>query len=303
MPRYTAFLLAVATLAATAAISSAQTTDPAGPAANATQSQPAPIERDYPAASTPEDSRGYSNGGYAYHSYVNRYSNRSETLSAGQTLAARGGTASAEPVQGLYLRVGEHSAVKEISSNAQRTELRVERGVANINVHDPAKDMLILVDLPNGQVQVLKNGLYTFNANTNTVRVLHGEAEAFPGSSPVAKAIKVKENHELVFNGTNLRSTEFPPEEASADLIPGPNGTRSEGYGAYRPYGYGPYGDGFYGYPYYPYYAYGYPYGWWGYPYGGFGYPWGLGIGFGYYGGFGGFHGGGFHGGGFHGRR
>jgi hypothetical protein len=285
MPRYTAILLAMATLAVPAAVCSAQSAEPAGPSANITQSQPAPIERAYPVT---------NNGNHSY-------ADESVALAPGQALSTADHISSAEPVQGVFLRVGQNSAVREVSANAERAELRVEHGVANLNVHDPAHDMLILVDLPGGQTQVLKNGLYTFNANTNTVRVLHGEAEAFPGSAPVAKPIKIKEEHELVFSGTDIRPNEFPPEEASADLIPVPGGGADSDHS--RAHGYGPYGDGFYGYPYSPYYAYDYPYGWWGYPYGWYGYPWGIGLGFGYYGGFHGYHGGGFRGGGFHGRR
>jgi hypothetical protein len=277
----------MATLAGTAAISSAQSTQPAAPASTL-QSQPAPIERAYPTPSR--------DGSYV---------NRDAVLSPGEVLASGNRISNTQPVQGLYLRVGRHSAVREVSSNAQRTELRVERGIANINVHDPAHDSLILVDLPGGQTQLLKNGLYTFNADTNTIRVLKGEAYAFPGRAISAtpetsatsngKRIKVKENHAVDFVGSNIRSTEFEPYEARADLLPAPydNGRNSDrGYG-YGGYGNGPYGDGFaYGYPYY---AYGYPWGW-GYPYG---YPYGFGLGFGYYGGF---HGGGFHsGGGYHG--
>jgi hypothetical protein len=184
------------------------------------------------------------------------------------------------------VRVGAQSSVKEVSSDAQKLELSVEHGVANINVNDPVKDTLILVDLPGGQTQLLKNGLYTFNAETNTARVLRGEALAFPaGAAANAKPVKVKEYNKIVFSGTNLRAQEFVPYEVSVDLLPGPAVEPGQG----EPGGfYGPYGYGFY-----PYYAYGYPWGW-GYPYGYGFYP--FGVGFGYYGGF---HGGyGFHGGG-----
>jgi hypothetical protein len=211
----------------------------------------------------------------------------------------------------VILRVAPNSAVNEVASTPQRLELRVESGIANLNVHDPQKDIVLLVDLPGGQTQTLKNGLYTFNAATNTARVLKGEALAFPASTPNAKPMKVKEYNKIEF-AKDTRPHEFVPQQALADLIPGPRGPeqngRDDGYGSgygYRHgdgygYGYAPYA-GFYGYPYgySPYYGFAEPYPW-GYPYGGF-YPYGIGIGFGYYGGWG--YRGGFHGGGFHGRR
>ncbi|HEX4155234.1 MAG TPA: hypothetical protein VHY48_06440 [Acidobacteriaceae bacterium] len=269
----------MATLAATPAFLSAQATQSTGPAANITQSQPAPIEHAYP--STPDQG-----------TYANQYPAPPPQTRRNQ------GFPNTQPAPGVYLRVGHRSHVETVSATAERTELRVQRGVANINVHDPAKNSIILVDMPNGQVQLLKNGLYTFNASTDTARVLKGEARAFPASAPATKPIKVKGDHQISFVGTNIRSTGFDPYEASADLLPSPAAATN---GEYGPYGntYPGYGDGFYyGYPYFA-YGYGYPY---GYPWG-WGYPYGVGLGFGYYGGFhgGGFHGGGFHGGGFHG--
>ncbi len=208
-----------------------------------------------------------------------------------------------EPIAGVMLRVAPQSEVQQVSSDVEKLELRVERGMANINVHDPGKDKVILVDLPGGQMQLLKNGLYTFNAQTDTARVLKGEALVFPDdAAPDAKPRKVKEYNKVVFNGTDVKPHEFVPYEASVDLLPGPEGPRGEGSGVGYAYG-SPYGEGFYGG--YPYYAYGYPA--WGYPYYPYGYgfyPYGVGLGFSYYGGFhGGYHGGGFHGGGggFHG--
>jgi hypothetical protein len=197
----------------------------------------------------------------------------------------------------VWLRTGTDSSVKTVSADAKGTELRVEHGRANVQVHGPANGAAILVDLPGGQVTLLKDGLYTFNAETNTVRVLHGEAEVYPGTAnSTAKPIKVKEDHELAFGAAKgLKSVEVnDPRELTADLLPPEGRPAPMGYGGgggYAPgygYGYGPYGDGYaYPYPYavYPYEAYG-----WGYPY--WGYPFGFGIGFGYYGGFhGGYYG------------
>jgi hypothetical protein len=191
--------------------------------------------------------------------------------------------------------VGRNGSVRAVSVADKTLELRVERGVANVTVYHPAEDSQILVDLPSGQTSLLKDGLYTFNAATNTVRVLRGEADAYPGSKPSEseRPIKVKEDHDVVFNGPQVKAVSFAPDEARADLIASPaygGGYGYRGYPAYspyRPYGYGPYGDGFYGDPYG---AWDYPYVW-GYPYYGWGYPFGIGFGFGYYGGFGGFRG------------
>jgi hypothetical protein len=193
----------------------------------------------------------------------------------------------------MWVRSAPGTEVKTVSTAADSIELRVDKGLANITLRHPKENEQILVDLPGGQVALVKDGTYTFNATTNTFRVLEGEAAAFPATDPKAKPLTVKGDHAVVFGSGDLRSTEFAPFQARADILPaGPSdrepGYRSNGYYgpayAYGPYSsWGPYGDGYYSYPYY---AYGYPYSPWGYPYG-----FGLGIGFG------GYWGGGFRGG------
>jgi hypothetical protein len=243
----TTLLLASATLSATGV---AQTATPAGPDTSYMQSQPAPIERNAP---------------------PNYY---------GRQRHQRPETTISRPAPGIIVRSGQNSSVRTVSTDAVHTELSVEHGRANVNVHHPENGVQILVDLPGGQTALMKDGLYTFNADTNTVRVLKGEAKAFPSQN--AKGIKVKEYHQVVLGAAPVRSIEVSFLQARSDLLPGTYAGRDDG-----PY----YGDG-YQYPYYG--DYGYPYGFYGYPYG-YGYPFGFGVGFGYYGGFrGGF--GGFHG-------
>ena len=180
---------------------------------------------------------------------------------------------------GIWVRSAATTNVQTLSATADKVELRLDHGVVNLNVHHPDHRPQILVDMPGGQTAVLKDGLYTFNADTNTVRTLKGEAEVFPGSNPAAKPVKVKEEHALTFNGGELKAYEFGPMELRGDLLPGAGPAHPEsGYEG----GYGPYGDGYYPTPYGGYGFYGDPY--WGGSY--WGYPFGFGLGFGYYGGF-----------------
>jgi hypothetical protein len=199
-----------------------------------------------------------------------------------------------QPIPGVWLRSESASVLKTVSATPQRTEIRLDRGVLNVTVHQPAQHSEILIDLPGGQTSLLKDGLYTFNADTNTVRVLRGEAAyigAGNGASAAARPIKIKEDHQISLVATpgvsELKPVEAYPYELTADLLPPDNagdpGHGEPGYpryaGDYPPY-YAPY----------PYFAgfYGYPYGF--YP-GFYGYPFAYGIGFAYYGGFG-YHGG-----------
>ncbi len=254
--RPTTLLLALIT--ATAITCSASAQDAAAP-----QTQPpAPIERSAPAPDNgqqaPPQNQQYQR--YPSQRYPNQQYNRAPQRPQPPAVT------NSQPAPGLFLKSEAGAAVQTVSATPDRTELRVTRGRINLNVHHPAHKSFIQVDLPGGQTNILKDGLYTFNADTNTVRVLKGEAET--SLAPNAKPIKIKEFHQLIFNSPNARSIEVGPRQAFADILP-PSGTEG------RPRGDGYYGEGFYG----P-YAYGYPYAYYPYPY------FGVGLGFGFGGGF-----------------
>ena len=85
-----------------------------------------------------------------------------------------------EPMRGVWLRSDQTGATHVVSTTANATEIRVEHGRANVQVYHPAEHAQITIDMPGGKVDLLKDGFYTFNADTNTVRVLHGEAASYP---------------------------------------------------------------------------------------------------------------------------
>ena len=246
--------LAFLSLLATISVANAQSADPgASPSGSPVPTQPAPIVR-----------RSLSNGTGLYRQHPEQ-------------------VVESQPIAGVWLRSEASSALTTVSATPQRTEIRLEHGRLNVNVHQPSQHAEILIDLPAGQTSLLKDGLYTFNADTNTVRVLRGEAAAWPGltnSANDTKPIKIKEDHQLSLaaTGKNEKTVESYPYELNADLLPFGNAS-DRGYGD-------AYGGDDAGYGGYPYYAegWGYPYPYLGFYPGYFGY--GYGIGFGYYGGF-----------------
>lgn len=249
-------------------------------------------------------------------SHVNSYSQRQPaTIERGSAHGNRPGSASAPRVQssevvtGVWVRSEAGSSVQTLSADANGTELRVESGRINVAVHHPALNSEILVDLPGGQAALVKDGLYAFNAGTDTIHVLEGEADVFPEARD-DDGIKVKDDSMYVFGSGEEHATLFESYGSNNDLLPGSFPSRADAYSRRGDYGRGfLYADGP-GYGFAPYYGFGYPYGY-GFPYGygwgpwGYGPPLGVSLGFGYYGGFrggfGGFHGRGF--GGFRGHR
>jgi hypothetical protein len=252
----------------------------------------------------------------------------STVLEAGQYLSTANGKVEVLLTPGVFLRLGDDSTVQMVSPNLTKTEVRLEKGQANVEVDQLYKESVLLVDLKNGQTQLLQNGLYTFNADNSTVRVFNGKANVFPGENlqSSVQPIDVRGSHQFALTGEPAKPQRFDKDKPQDDLYrwsslrsqylgdaniglaeqyAGVAGFYPGWYWAGGPYGYtwlpgaglfwSPFGYGFYS----PWYLYG-----GGFIYGRYGqgfYP--------YRGGFyhgnavsgGGFHGGGMGGGGFHG--
>src|SRR3981081_1691775 len=255
-------------------------------------------------------------------------------LEAGQVLATANGKAEILLTPGIFLRLGDDSTVRMVSTDLTHTEVRLDQGRADVEVDQIYSQNTILVDLKNGQTQLLKNGLYAFDAGNSPVRVFDGKAAVYAGANLQAnvKPIDVKGGHQLVLNGDLVKPQGFNKDQAKADPLYKWSSLRSnylgqanlnlaEEYAGYSgfypgwywaggPYGYtllpggglfwSPFGYGFYS----PYYIRG-----GGFIYGGYGrgfYRGGYAGGYrgnavgaqGFHGGGGGFHGGGGGGGG-----
>jgi FecR protein len=141
------------------------------------------------------------------------------TLQAGQTLATANGKAEILLTPGIFLRLSEDSTVQMVSPDLTHTEVRLEQGRANVEVDQIYSQNTILIDLKNGQTQLLKNGLYAFDATNSTVRVFDGKAAVYPGANPQAnvKPIDVKGGHQLALNGEPLKPQGFNKDQAAAD--------------------------------------------------------------------------------------
>ncbi|MDE1154590.1 MAG: hypothetical protein PW735_02550 [Acidobacteriaceae bacterium] len=301
---------------ASAALSGSAAFAQATPAASAaTQStQAAPIERVTPAApaSTAADAAASSTAA------------STATASRPHHLPS---TRILNPATGV--RILTDAKITTVDTANGHLQLRLDHGKANVLVDHPEDGALLLLDLPGGQIDFVRDGFYTVNADTNTLVVLQGEAQVFEPNAPAdAKGKNIKEHQGVVLDG-NPKPKTYTEAEAHVDLLPwaapgqsnqqqqqtttqaytdnGCDGCSGGGDGYYdAPYAVG---WGFGGYPYYGGWGWDYPYyGWgWGYPAWGFGGVYGGGwngwyhghyYGGGYHGGYPGGHGGGPRGGG-----
>src|SRR6266702_7468157 len=127
----------------------------------------------------------------------------STELQAGQFLSTANGKAEILLTPGVFLRLGNDTTIQMVSPNLTQTEVKLERGRANVDVDQRHKQNTMLVDLKNGQTQLQKNGLYTFDADSSTVRVFDGQAAVYPGADLQAnvKPIEVKGDRERDLTG------------------------------------------------------------------------------------------------------
>jgi hypothetical protein len=143
------------------------------------------------------------------------------TLEAGQVLATANGKAEILLTPGIFLRLGNDSTVQMVSTDLTHTEVKLEQGRTNVEVDQIYPQNTVLIDLKNGQTQLLKNGLYAFDAGNATVRVFDGKAAVYPGANPQAnvKPIDVKGGHQLALSGEPLKPQGFNKDQAEADPL------------------------------------------------------------------------------------
>jgi uncharacterized membrane protein YgcG len=176
----------------------------------------------------------------------------STQLQAGQSLTTGIGKAEVLLTPGVFLRVGDNSAVQMISPGITNTMVAVNRGDAMLEVEQilPQNDIRVTEDGAN--TQILKTGLYDFNSNPGWVRVFDGQAVV----QDAGRQVKVKAGHEVdVASDGSLTAHKFDRKaNEEADLYRW-SSLRSayeaeanvNAAGIYAESGWGPWGPGWWG--------------------------------------------------------
>jgi hypothetical protein len=195
MPRLKAILLSLATMCAPVAL--AQTANPAVPGT---------INYVEGSASINGRALNQQSVGYAQ-------------LQPGQVLQTANGRAELLLTPGVFLRVGENSAVRMISPNLLNTQIALDRGRADIEVDEihPRND--IQVSEGSANTRLLKDGLYAFDADKGTVRVFKGEAALLEQTGSGQKLVKVKGDHQVGLAGNEVvQAVSFDRNQAEDPL-------------------------------------------------------------------------------------
>jgi hypothetical protein len=132
-------------------------------------------------------------------------------LQNGQVLETGKGKAEILLTPGVYLRLGDNSSVKMVSSGLTDTRLAVNRGEAMLEVDQIFPENRIQISQPGADTRVEKTGLYGFDANGSLVRVYDGKAVVTADD----RNTTVKKGHELALNNAKLKAQEFNKKQVT----------------------------------------------------------------------------------------
>jgi FecR protein len=138
----------------------------------------------------------------------------SAVLAPQQTLTTEQGKAEVLLTPGVFLRVGEQSAVEMISPDLTDTEVAIDRGEATVEVANLRPQNRLIVDEGNSKTRLVKDGFYDFNADTGDVRVFSGKAELEEADRPVT----IDGGHEVTLTNPRLKAIGFNKEASEDDL-------------------------------------------------------------------------------------
>lgn len=97
-------------------------------------------------------------------------------LEPNQVLETQQGRAEILLTPGVFLRVGNNSAVRLVSPDLANTRVEVLRGQAIVEVTELFKDNNLWVMMDGSSTRLDKQGLYAFNADNQLVQVFDGQA-------------------------------------------------------------------------------------------------------------------------------
>jgi FecR protein len=141
----------------------------------------------------------------------------SAELEAGQSLTTEAGKAEILLTPGAFLRLGDNTSIKMLSSGLTNTKVQVQKGRALLEVAEIHKENELRVVVDGVTTELPKKGLYEFDADRNQVRVFDGKAEVQRNTSQV----EVKEGREFNLGSLNsgaLKAEKFNEKLSRDDL-------------------------------------------------------------------------------------
>jgi hypothetical protein len=155
---------------------------------------------------------------------VTSHSVGSVQVGPNQVLETGQGRAEVLLTPGVFLRIGDNSAIRLVSPGLADTRVEVLRGQAIVEVAELFPDNNLWVMMNGASTRLEKQGLYAFNAGTQLVQVFDGQATV----EQADRHVDLKKGHELALNG-DWKSAHFDPKaQAAQDPLYAWSNLRSE---------------------------------------------------------------------------
>lgn len=174
-------------------------------------------------------------------------------LENGQSLTTDNGKVEVLLTPGVFLRVGNGSAVRMVSSGLTHTGVELDQGQAIVEVDEIHSENDLHIATASSDTKLLKTGLYDFDLRSGRLMVLDGKASIRVGDQQAT----VKGGHEVPLeNGNNkLKSHGFDKKEYQESDLYRWSSLRSaylaeanaNAAGLYAQSGSGPWGPGWWG--------------------------------------------------------
>jgi hypothetical protein len=146
---------------------------------------------------------------------LNENSVGSAKLTAGQTLSTDNGRAEILLTPGIFLRIDNRSSLQMASPGLADTIMTLNQGRALVEVTEIRPENNVRISENGASTQVLKPGLYDFDANRGLVRVFDGKAVV----QITGRQIELNGGHQLNLTaGGKLKSQKFDKASSTDDF-------------------------------------------------------------------------------------
>jgi len=131
----------------------------------------------------------------------------------GQTLSTEAGHAEVLLTPGVFLRMDRNSSFRMISNKLTDTQVEILSGSALVEVDEILKDNRIAVKMGDSSTQLVKTGLYHFNADAGQIRIFDGKAQV----SDASNSTELKGGRTLLV-GSSLTPDKFNKKKSKDEL-------------------------------------------------------------------------------------
>jgi hypothetical protein len=139
----------------------------------------------------------------------------STEVAPGQTLVTQDGKAEMLLTPGVFLRLGDHSAVRMISPSLTDTRVELLRGTAMVEAAQVEKENRLDVVDHGAHTVIQKHGIYAFRADQPAVAVYEGKAQVQQND----RTTELKKGREVAIGTANpeLKVQKFDVKQSEAD--------------------------------------------------------------------------------------